>query len=78
MRSGKERILCVERIIQARRTVSVPQILGDLERKYDIHADRKTIYDDIAVLTQFMPITTCGAGHSHKYVLTEFPMGGRL
>jgi hypothetical protein len=51
----KERILAVERILTT-RPKTVPEILMCLEMRYDILAERKTIYDDIAVLTMYMNI----------------------
>lgn len=65
--SPKERILAVERIIQRRRSFTTPEILEELERKYDIRADRKSIYDDIAVLTRYLPIVVVGK----RYALAE-------
>ena len=70
--SPKERILAVERILQQRRCVSTTEIMLALEREYDIRADRKSIYDDIAVLTKFMPIETIGRSQSFRYVLSTF------
>ncbi len=71
--SPKERILAVERILQRQRAgVSTAEILGALEREYDIVADRKSIYDDISVLTKYLPIDIVGRGANFRYVLTTF------
>ena len=65
----KERILAVERIITRRGRVSTNEILRSLDLLYDIQADRKSVYDDIAVLTRFLPIYTEGYGRYFVYVL---------
>lgn len=52
----KERVLAVERILQSRQTVTMKDIISELSKRYDIEAERKSIYDDIAVLTVYMPI----------------------
>ena len=49
------RLLAVERII-GKRPITMTQILNRLECEYNISADRKTIYQDIAALTLFMPV----------------------
>lgn len=49
------RLLAVERMI-CKIPQTVTQIIDRLECEYDITADRKTIYQDIAALTLFIPI----------------------
>ena len=61
MRKGKKedskiRLLAVERIIQRGERVTSKQILRELELKYDIIADRKSIAADIRAIDRFMPI----------------------
>ena len=52
-----EKILAVERIMkQNPYGITVNQIIYLLEKKYDIKAERKSIYNNIAVLTRFMKI----------------------
>ena len=65
----KYRVLAMERIFQKRRCVTTTELQRILELEYDISVERKTVYDDIAVLTRFMPIDVVGRGRSHKYVL---------
>ena len=53
------RVLAVERIIQRHREgITTNQIISRLDTEYGIAADRKTIYNIIAVLTRFYPIYT--------------------
>lgn len=69
-KSGAEtrvRLLAVERII-GKTPVTLPQILDRLEWEYDITADRKTIYQDIAALTLFIPIIYV---ENKGYVISE-------
>lgn len=55
---SKARILAIERMFQSGRPLNSRIIIEQLAREYDIQATRKTIYDDIAVLTMFLPIDT--------------------
>ena len=57
MRTGetKRRILAIERMLTKHKRLTTPEILRRLEKEYDITAERKAIYDDIAVLTTFLP-----------------------
>lgn len=71
----KNRILAIERIFQRKKAVTTSEIQRILCIEYDIEVERKTVYDDIAVLTRFMPIDVVGGGCSHKYVLREFMEG---
>lgn len=65
----KERILIVERMFQKGRPLEVKDILARVENELDIKPDRKTIYDDIAVLTRFMPIYSYKQNYNTFYVL---------
>lgn len=67
----KERILIVERMFQNGRPLEVKDILARVENELDIKPNRKVIYDDIAVLTKFMPIYSYKQGHSTFYVLDK-------
>lgn len=62
MSSGKERILAVERIITS-RPKTVKQILECLDKRYGIKAERKAVYDDIAILTIYCDIQHCKKGY---------------
>jgi predicted DNA-binding transcriptional regulator YafY len=52
----KIRVLAIERMLAGGRKMNVEEIQQALEQKYDIYADRKTIFDDIRALDMFMPI----------------------
>lgn len=56
MSSRKRKILAVYTIFDTSDELTVGQILDKLQNEYGITADRKSIYDDIAVLTEFLPI----------------------
>ena len=50
----KARILALERILMgAQKPLKCDEIIDRLYKQYHISANRKTIYDDIAVLTAF-------------------------
>ena len=50
----KVRILALERILMgARKPLKCDEIIDRLYKRYHISTNRKTIYDDIAVLTCF-------------------------
>lgn len=65
----KTRILAVERMFLPGKPLTVPKIIRKLDLEYDIQVDRKTVYQDIAVLTHFMNICTSRAGPNHFYQL---------
>ena len=69
--STKERILIVERMFQNGRPITVKDIIARVENELDIKPNRKTIYDDIAVLTKFMPIYSYKQNHNTFYVLDK-------
>ena len=53
----KRRILAIYTLLDtAREPLSAKQIMSRLETLYNIKCERKAIYDDIAVLKEFMPI----------------------
>lgn len=52
----KFRILAVERILKVGQFVTTKQILEELDLKYGIIADRKTIYDDIDTINKIVPV----------------------
>lgn len=49
----KYRVLILERLFYEMRELTIKQIQNILEKRYDITANKKTLYDDIAVLTRF-------------------------
>ena len=65
----KIRLLAVYNMISSGRKVTTSQILRELDLKYDIQADRKTIYSDIYAIDRFIPIeaTTGRNGGYKKY-----------
>ena len=65
----KIRILAIERILASGRKLKREEIQQELEQKYEIRADKKTIYDDIAILNLFVPIeSTTGPGGGYQRV----------
>lgn len=56
----KIRLLAVERMILRGKRITCPQIIRELDLKYDIQADRKTIYSDISAINRFVPIESIG------------------
>ena len=70
--TDKIRLLAVERIIARGERVSTTQILRELEVRYDILADRKTIYTDLQAIDRFMPLdVTAGAHGGYKRINWE-------
>lgn len=56
---SKTRILALERIFQkANHKPTLPEMQEKLSRQYGLKVERKTLYDDIAALTRFLPIET--------------------
>ena len=52
----KLRVLAVYMIIMRNQKVTTRRILAELERKYGITVDRKTIYSDISAINRLVPI----------------------
>ena len=67
----KERILIVERMFESGRPITTKDIINRVENELDVVADRKTIYDDIAILTKFLPIYSYKIGNTMFYVLDK-------
>lgn len=59
----KIRVLVIERMLKKGKRITVKEIQRELEDKYDIMADKKTIYDDIYALNMFMPIESTPGCH---------------
>ena len=68
----KDRILAIERRFQTGKPLTTPRIIEKLYLEYDIKVDRKTIYDDIAVLTKYMMIEQYGVGRGTYYQLATY------
>lgn len=71
----KQKLLLIQKILLEKtdenNSLTVQQIINELE-KYDIKAERKTIYDDITTLTDFgMNIAVTKIGHSNAYYVSE-------
>lgn len=68
----KTRLLAVERMFQTGRPLNARMIINKLDMEYDIRAERKAIYDDIAALTMFLPIDIVELGGRKYYQLTKY------
>ena len=66
----KIRLLAVERMILRGERITCQQILRELDLKYDIKADRKTIYSDICAIDRFVPIESY-SGHYGGYQMVD-------
>ena len=77
MRSDtRERILAVERIV-SHHYITVPQIIRRLDNVYGIKSERKSIYQDLAVLTKFVPLNRIQrGGQTHWMIEVEHIEGG--
>lgn len=65
----KIRLLAVERIILRGNRITIPQILRELDLKYDIQADRKSIMSDILAINRFVPIESKGGKYGGYQVV---------
>lgn len=66
------KILAVERIIQDNPYgITTNEIIEKLDNYYGIRAERKSIYENITVLTRFMPINVFKANGKNFYCLEE-------
>jgi len=72
--TSKIRLLAVERIIQRGERVTISQILRELDLKYDIQADRKSIAADIRAIDRFMPIESIRGRHGGYQVVDVLGM----
>ena len=53
---SKIRVLAIYRMLNEGRRLTATEILRRLASQYGIHADRKTIYSDVAAINRIMPI----------------------
>lgn len=63
MSDTRQRVLGVERIL-SHTPKTAQQIMYELQRRYGITCDRKVIYQDIAVLTRYLPIVFTKKGYA--------------
>lgn len=68
--SIKIRLLAVERMILRGERITTNQILRELDLKYDIQVDRKTIYSDMCAIDRFVPIESMG-GQNGGYKMVD-------
>ena len=68
MGEPKLRILIIERML-SKDGITVKQIIEKLEKNYNITAKRRTIYDDLNVLSFFYPIVQQRKGSTTVYIL---------
>jgi len=68
----KIRLLAIERMFQTGTPLNARMIINKLSMEYDIQAERKTIYDDVAALTMFLPIDIVELGGRKYYQLKEY------
>lgn len=66
----KIRLLAVERMILRGERITVNQIIRELDLKYDIQVDRKSIYSDINAIDRFVPIERI-SGHHGGYKMVD-------
>ena len=66
----KIRLIAVEKLLRDNpKGLTVKQILSYLELQFNITAERKTIYDDISVLTLLYDIQKIQKGHKTIWVM---------
>lgn len=74
MRSdNRERLLAVERILTgANKPMTIQQIIDELERRFDMTANRKAIMGDISAITRWLPIAHVPKGYIMKNKIKNF------
>jgi hypothetical protein len=70
---NKVRLLVVYRMVLENDYVTVAKIQERLEKRYDIHADRKTIMDDLHAIDKILPLESRAVrnGGYRKYTSFE-------
>lgn len=53
---SKIRVIAVFRMLREDRIISTREIQDELQRVYDIQADRKTIYHDMHAINRIVPV----------------------
>ena len=71
MSSRKESILAVERILGIRGK-TVPEIQAALLPRYGIERERKAVYSDLRILTEFIPVVIERRGTQWFYNVADF------
>lgn len=69
--AARTRLLAIERMFQTGKALTVREILRRLELEYDVVAERKSVYADIAELTMFMNIVTFQKNQNYYYQLID-------
>lgn len=64
----KIRLLAIERILKVGQVITSSEIIKELEGRFGITADRKTIYDDIRAISRIVPVE-CVSGKGGGYKL---------
>lgn len=70
----KIRLLAIERILKVGQVITSSEIIKELEGRFGITADRKTIYDDIRAISRIVPVECVsgkGGGYKLMNVLVE-------
>lgn len=68
----RKRLLAVERLFIKFGTLTIKQIQNELSNQFDLNnIDRRSLYSDIAALTEFYNIETDGRGSNFVYILNE-------
>lgn len=63
----KIRVIAVYRIIMRGKPVTAKEIARELEDKFGITCDRKTIYSDIVAIDRFVPVlVSSGKGGGYR------------
>lgn len=66
---SKMRLLAVAKMLNEGRKMSTAEIKNRLDLHYDIQADRKTIYSDVAAINRFIPIeSTSGKYEGYRKI----------
>lgn len=72
----KIRLLAVYRMIMRGRKITRRQIMDELELRYDIVVDRKTIYDDIRCIDKIVPVMSTTGRYGGYQLWDVFFWGG--
>ena len=79
-RDTKVRVIAVYRAIMRGKPITAGEIKRELQDKFGITCDRKTVYSDIAAINRFVPIriaTGRGGGYSLWDVIGEVNEDGK-
>lgn len=74
----KTRILALERIFLKRRCVNVRELMEALEREYGLFVCVQTLRDDVAALSNFLPIQAKGWAKTFRYELGAMTNADRI